>query len=880
MDKMGLNEIRKQFLNFFESKDHFVRPSYSLVPENDKSLLLINAGMAPLKPYFMGTDIPPRKRMATCQKCIRTGDIENVGRTARHATFFEMLGNFSFGDYFKNESIQWGWEFVTQYLKMPIEKLWVSVYEEDDEAYRIWNQTIGLPPERIVKLGKEDNFWEIGLGPCGPCSEIYYDRGEKYGCGGSDCKPGCECDRFIEFWNHVFTQFDKDEEGNYHPLPNPNIDTGMGLERVACIMQDVDSIFEIDTIRYILDEVVKISGQNADNISPKADISIRIVTDHVRSVTFMVSDGIMPSNEGRGYVLRRLLRRAARHGKLIGIKTAFLTRLVDKVIEVSGEAYPELIEKQEYIKKVIAIEEERFQETIDQGSEILKNYIDELRKKNQYVLSGENAFKLYDTFGFPLELTKEILEEEKMTVDEEAFKLEMEKQRQRARLARQNQEGEGWKDDIYSKLHEDIRSEFKGYEAYEMSGEILALIKNGEIVNAVSQGDQVTVILDQTPFYSEGGGQVGDKGILYNEGCKIKIYDCKKANNDRILHLGEVMEGSITQDTVVKAAIDIENRLNAARNHTATHLLHQALRDIIGQHVEQSGSLVTPDKLRFDFSHFQPLTMEELDKVEALVNQKVLEGLTVQAEEMALEEAKKKGATALFGEKYKDVVRTISIGNYSMELCGGTHLSNTSEIGLFKIVTEGGVAAGIRRIEAVTGQKAYAYTKEKEQKLNEIEKILKTNSKEVVAKVQNLLNELKDAQREIEVAKDKLASGATTEILNSMVEINHIKVIKYKLSDVDMDSLRNLGDKLKDKLGSGVVVLASKNNDKVNFVAMATEDVVAKGIHAGNIIKQVAKIAGGGGGGRPTMAQAGAKNASKIDEALDHVLEVVKSQIK
>ncbi|WZL71484.1 alanine--tRNA ligase [Clostridiaceae bacterium 35-E11] len=880
MEKMGLNEIRKQFLDFFESKEHFVRPSYSLVPENDKSLLLINAGMAPLKPYFMGTDVPPKKRMATCQKCIRTGDIENVGKTARHATFFEMLGNFSFGDYFKNESIQWGWEFVTKYLKMPIDKLWISVYEEDDEAYAIWHEKIGLPTERIVKLGKEDNFWEIGLGPCGPCSEIYYDRGEKYGCGAPDCKPGCECDRFIEFWNHVFTQFDKDEQGNYHPLPNPNIDTGMGLERVACIMQDVDSIFEIDTIRYILDEVVKISGQDYSNISSKTDVSIRIITDHVRSVTFMVSDGIMPSNEGRGYVLRRLLRRAARHGKLIGIKNTFLITLVDKVIEISGEAYPELIEKQEYIKKVIAIEEERFQETIDQGSEILKNYIEELKKQNKYVLSGENAFKLYDTFGFPLELTKEILEEEKMSVDEEAFKIEMEQQRQRARAARQSQEGEGWKDDIYSKLHEDIRSDFKGYEAYEMSGKILALIKNGEIVNAVSQGDQVTVILDKTSFYPEGGGQVGDKGILYNEGCKIKIYDCKKANNDRILHLGEVLEGSIEQEMVVKAMINIENRLNSARNHTATHLLHQALRDIIGQHVEQSGSLVTPDKLRFDFSHFQSLTDEELDKVEALVNQKILEGLAVQAEEMALEEAKKKGATALFGEKYKDVVRTISIGNYSMELCGGTHISNTSKIGLFKIVTEGGVAAGIRRIEAITGYKAYEYTKEKEFKLSEIAKLLKTNPKEVIGKVENLLNELKDAQKEIEIVKNKLASGATTEILNSMVETNNIKVIKYKLADMDMDNLRNLGDKLKDKLGSGVVVLASSNNGKVNFVAMATEDVIAKGIHAGNIIKQVAKIAGGGGGGRPTMAQAGAKDISKIDEALEHVLTVVNEQIK
>ncbi|MCT4621509.1 MAG: alanine--tRNA ligase [Marinisporobacter sp.] len=879
MEKMSLNEIRKQFLDFFESKDHHVRASYPLVPENDKSLLLINAGMAPLKNYFMGTEVPPKKRMSTCQKCIRTGDIENVGKTARHATFFEMLGNFSFGDYFKNESIAWGWEFVTKYLKLPVEKLWVTVYEEDDEAYEIWNKKIGVDPERIVRLGKEDNFWEIGVGPCGPCSEIYYDRGEKYGCSDPDCKPGCECDRYIEFWNHVFTQFDKDEDGNYNPLPNPNIDTGMGLERMACIIQGVDSIFEIDTIKHILNKVLDISGQKYGQGNEKTDTSIRIITDHIRSVTFMVCDGIMPSNEGRGYVLRRLLRRAARHGKLLGVKGDFLTQLVDCVLEVSSDAYPELLERKEYIKKVIAVEEERFQETIDQGSEILKGYIDELKQENKNILSGENAFRLYDTYGFPLELTKEILEEENMTADEEGFKAEMEKQRERARNARANNEGEGWKEDVYAKLDENIKSQFKGYKEYEMNSKILALVNNGEIVESVQKGDAVTVILDETPFYPEGGGQIGDLGLLVSEGCQIKITDCKK-NNDRILHVGEVLEGSVSTDSVVKACIDVKNRMNSARNHTATHLLQKALRNVLGNHVEQSGSLVTPDRLRFDFTHFQGLTEVELERVEEIVNQKVLEGLNVLAEEMDIHEAKKKGATALFGEKYGDVVRVVSMGEYSVELCGGTHLNNTSQVGLFKIISEGGVAAGIRRIEAVTGQKSYEYMKEQELKIKEVSKLLKSNPKEVVTKVENLVNELKGVHKEVETLKNKLAKGAVDEILATAVEIEDIKVIRYKLSGLDMDSLRKLGDQLKDKLGTGIVVLGTEKDNKGNFIAMATEDAVKKGVHAGNVIRQVAKIAGGGGGGKPTMAQAGAKDISKIDEALEQVMNFVREQLK
>ncbi|MDF2546523.1 MAG: alaS [Anaerosolibacter sp.] len=879
MDKMSLNEVRSKFLSFFEGKDHLVRSSFPLVPQNDKSLLLINSGMAPLKPYFMGVDTPPHKRMVTCQKCIRTGDIENVGKTARHGTFFEMLGNFSFGDYFKNESIKWGWEFVTDWLKMPIERLWVSVYENDDEAYEIWNKTIGVPEERIVRLGKADNFWEIGLGPCGPCSEIYFDRGEKYGCDSSHCKPGCDCDRYVEFWNHVFTQYDKDEQGNYNPLPKPNIDTGMGLERVACIMQDVDSIFEVDTIRYILDGVVEISGQSY-GVDPKKDISIRIITDHIRSVTFMVSDGIMPSNEGRGYVLRRLLRRAARHGKLLGIKNNFLNILVERVIKVSGDGYPELREKSEYINKVIGIEEERFHETIDQGSEILKNYIEELKLGGHTVLSGEQAFRLYDTYGFPLELTKEILEEERMAVDENSFKAEMEKQRERARSARQDMEGEGWKEDVFSQLDQQIKSSFNGYDTLTLPATVLAMVKGSEIVHEANIGDQVTIILDKTPFYPEGGGQTGDKGVLWNEACKARVIDVKKGHNDRILHICEIIDGKIGTGVMIHTEVDRETRISTARNHTATHLLHKALKSILGQHVEQAGSMVTSERLRFDFSHFQPLSDEEVERVEEIVNMKILESLQVDASEMAIEEAKKKGATALFGEKYGDHVRVVSIGDYSMELCGGTHVQSVSQIGLFKIISESGVAAGIRRIEAVTGLKAYQYIKEKEAKLKEVSILLKTTPKEVVTRVENLINDLKSVQKEAETLKNKMATGSVDEILSNVNQIKGINVVVHKLAGLDMDSLRNLGDHLRDKLGSGLVVLGTDFNDKVNFLAMATQDVVDQGVHAGNIIKEIAKIAGGGGGGRPNMAQAGAKDVSKIDEALKEVAVLVERQVK
>lgn len=879
MEKLGLNHIRQLFLDFFERKDHFVRSSYSLVPENDKSLLLINSGMAPLKPYFIGVDTPPKKRMVTCQKCIRTGDIENVGKTARHGTFFEMLGNFSFGDYFKKEAIEWSWEFVTIYLKMPTDKLWVSIYENDDEAFEIWNKDIGISPEKIVRLGKADNFWEIGLGPCGPCSEIYYDRGEKYGCENAACEPGCDCDRYVEFWNLVFTQFDRDEEGNYHLLPKPNIDTGMGLERVACIMQEVDSIFEVDTIKYILDTVVQLSGQKYGE-SAKNDVSLRIITDHIRSVVFMVSDGIMPSNEGRGYVLRRLLRRAARHGKLLGIMDSILVKLVDIVVEVSGNAYPELLNKLDYIKKVIAIEEERFQETIDQGSDILKGYVSELKADGKTVLSGDKAFRLYDTYGFPLELTKEILDEEGLQVDEGAFKVEMDKQRERARTARHNSDEEGWKDDVYAQLGSHIISKFKGYSLSETSSKVLAIVSNGKLTNQGQNGDKVTIILDETTFYPEGGGQVGDHGLLGNESCRVQIFDCKKGNNERILHVGEVLEGTVSIGDTLRTAIDTERRTHVKRNHSATHLLHKVLKEVLGPHIEQSGSLVTPEKLRFDFTHFQPLTHDELAEVERLVNLKILENLQITAMEMSINEAKKKGAAALFGEKYGDHVRVISMGDFSMELCGGTHLHSTSQIGLFKITSEGGVAAGIRRIEAVTGAFAYEYIREKEALLMDLSKVLKTNPRDILVRVDSLLSELKAVQKEMDSLKRKLASNSIQDIMDNRTVVKEISVITYKLDDMDMDQLRELGDRIKDKMGTGVVVLGSKQNDKVNFVAMATDDVVKKGIHAGNIIKQVAQKCGGGGGGKPAMAQAGAKDSSKIDVALKLVPELVSQQVK
>ncbi len=870
MEKMGLNEIREKFLEFFKSKDHYSRMSYSLVPQNDKSLLLINAGMAPMKTYFMGTEVPPNKRMATCQKCIRTGDIENVGITARHATFFEMLGNFSFGDYFKRESIKWGWEFVTEWLDMPEEKLWVTVYEDDDEAYEIWEKEIGVPKERIVRLGKEDNFWEIGTGPCGPCSEIYFDRGEKFSCGLDTCKPGCDCDRFIEFWNHVFTQFDKDDEGNYNLLPNPNIDTGMGLERVACIMQNVDSIFEIDTIRYVLDEVVELSGKPYGN-NRKDDISIRIITDHIRAVTFMTADGIMPSNEGRGYVLRRLLRRAARHGKLLGIEKQFLTELVDKVIQISKDAYPELLEKREYIKKVLEIEEKRFQQTIDSGIEILNGHIEAMRKDGINQLSGRDAFVLYDTYGFPLDLTKEILEEMDISVDEEEFEKEMSVQKDRARQARKDQNDVGWEFGSELEKLKTEKTEFVGYDMFEAQGEVLAIIKSGLPMEEAEKDDEVQIIMDSTPFYAESGGQLADKGWIKTPNGLFEVSDCRKKNN-LFIHYGIVKEGNVGIGEMAISKIDEKNRMDTARNHTATHLLHRALRNVLGEHVEQAGSLVTPDRLRFDFTHFDNVKENQLDEVEAIVNEKVMEALQIDISEMELEKAKELGATALFGEKYGNIVRVVKVDDYSTELCGGTHLDNTSEVGMFKIIAEGGIAAGVRRIEAVTGRKAYAYVKEAEKEMQKVMELVKANSQnEVEGKLVQILEDLKTTKKLNDEFKRGMADSSIDELLGGLKNVNGFNVITGKVEDIDAETLRELGDKILNKLENGLVVLVSDDGEKLNYAAMADKEAVSNGIHCGKIVKEVAKIASGGGGGRPNMAQAGAKDRSMALASLEQV---------
>ena len=881
MQQMGLNEIRSKFLKFFESKDHYLKESASLVPQNDKSLLLINSGMAPLKNYFAGVEVPPSVRMTTCQKCIRTGDIENVGKTARHGTFFEMLGNFSFGDYFKEQSISWGWEFVTQHLNIPEEKVWVTVYEEDDEAFGIWENQIKIPKERIVRLGKDDNFWEIGIGPCGPCSELYFDRGEEYGCDNPDCKPGCDCDRYLEFWNHVFTQFNRDEEGNYGQLEHKNIDTGMGLERMACIMQGVDTIFDVDTIKHILNTVEKMANVEYGK-GGKTDVSIRIITDHIRAVSFLVADGVLPSNEGRGYVLRRLLRRAARHGKLLGIKENFLYKLVDEVIKVSGEAYPELVEKESYIKKVIRIEEEKFNETIEQGMEILASYIADLKKNGETTLSGENAFKLYDTYGFPIDLTQEILEEEHLSIDEEAFNEEMNKQRERARSARGNMDGESWKEDPLSKLDSSVASTFEGYFELENSGIIKAIVKDNELVDSAVAGDKVIVVLYKTTFYPEGGGQAGDAGLLVNknEDIVVEVIDTKKGANNTIKHIGIVKSGMINTGEKLSTIVDKEIRMASARNHSATHLLHKALKEVLGEHVNQAGSLVTSERLRFDVTHFEAITKEELKVIEEKVNDVILESLNITCENMSINDAKNKGAMALFGEKYGDEVRVVSMGDYSIELCGGTHLTNTSQIGMFKILSEGGVAAGVRRIEAITGRAVYNYLKEKEEVISNVCLNLKTKEDSLSQKVTSLIEENKSLSKELHDMKTKMSLQAVDSVLDSKLDVNGVNLVTTKFEGMDMNTLKEVADNLRDKLVSGVVVLANTTDDKLNLVATATKDAVDKGVHCGNIVKSIAQIAGGKGGGRPNMAQAGAPDVSKVDEALNHASEVLKSQVK
>ena len=879
MKNLGVNEIRKKYLDFFQEKGHLKMNSFSLVPQNDKSLLLINSGMAPLKPFFTGQQIPPNKRVTTCQKCIRTGDIENVGKTARHGTFFEMLGNFSFGDYFKRESIRWGWEFVTEHLNIPEDRLWVTVYEEDDDAFNIWSKEMNFPTERIVRLGKDDNFWEIGTGPCGPCSEIYFDRGESFGCDNPNCKPGCDCDRYLEFWNHVFTQFDRDEEGNYGQLEHKNIDTGMGLERMACIMQDVDNIFEVDTIRHIISSIEKVAnveyGKNA-----KTDVSIRIITDHIRAVSFLVADGVLPSNEGRGYVLRRLLRRAARHGKLLGIKENFLYKLVDEVIKVSGEAYPELVEKESYIKKVIRIEEEKFNETIDQGSEILASYIEDLKKNNLKTLSGENAFKLYDTYGFPIDLTKEILEEVGLDLDEEAFNDEMNKQRERARSARGNMEGESWKEDPLSKLDESAASSFEGYNDLSLVGKVNAIVINDEIVESAKEGDKIAIVLNQTTFYPEGGGQAGDCGILSNDSVTIEITDTRKGANNTIKHIGFVKSGEVKVNDELITLVNKDVRMASARNHTATHLLHKVLKEVLGEHVNQAGSLVNAERLRFDVTHFEAISKDELRLIEEKVNDAILASLEINCENMGINEAKEKGATALFGEKYGMEVRVVSMGDFSIELCGGTHLKNTSQVGMFKILSEGGVAAGVRRIEAITGKAVYEYLKERDTVIADVCTTLKAKEDNLTQRATQLVEENKSLAKDLHEIKAKMSLQSADSILDSKIEINGVNLVTAKFEDMDMNTLRETADTLRDKLGSGVVVMANIADNKVNFIVTATKDVLEKGIHSGNIVREVAQIAGGKGGGRPNMAQAGANDVTKVEEALNYAGEVIKSQVK
>ena len=879
MKSYGLNELRKKYLEFFESKGHLALPSFSLVPENDKSLLLINAGMAPLKPYFTGQEIPPRTRVTTCQKCIRTGDIENVGKTARHGTFFEMLGNFSFGDYFKHEAIAWSWEFLTKVLEIPEDRLYPSVYLEDDEAFDIWNKEIGVAKDRIFRFGKEDNFWEHGAGPCGPCSEIYYDRGEKYGCGKPGCTVGCECDRYIEIWNNVFTQFENDGEGHYTELENKNIDTGMGLERLATVMQDVDSIFDVDTIKAIRDKICEFAGVSYGE-EYKTDVSIRVITDHIRSVTFMVSDGITPSNEGRGYVLRRLLRRAARHGRLLGIQGEFLAKLSETVMAESHTGYPELLDRKDYIIKLITVEEQNFNKTIDQGLAILNTMMEDLQKSAEKVLSGENTFKLYDTYGFPIDLTIEILEEKGFSVDEDGFKKAMENQRQTARDARETTNYMGKDVTIYQSIDASVESKFVGYDRLTHESKVTVLTTKDAIVDELKEGEEGTILVEETPMYATMGGQVADAGVIEGTDGTFVVEDVIKLQGTKIGHVGRVTKGVIKKGETVKLTVDEEQRNLTANNHSATHLMQQALREVLGSHVEQKGSLVDKDKLRFDFTHFSPMTEEEIAKVEEIVNREIAAGLDVVTNEMSIEDAKKTGAMALFGEKYGEVVRVVQMGTFSSELCGGTHVSNTRNISAFKIISESGVAAGVRRIEALTGKALFEYYNTMESELQEAAKLLKAVPLEVSAKVVSLQDEVKQLQKENDKLKAKLAKEAAGDLLSEAKEVDGIHILTKQLTDVDMNGMRDLGDEAKQKLGEAFIVFASQVGEKVNLIAMATDGAMKKGAHAGNLIKEVASIVGGGGGGRPNMAQAGGKLPEKIPEALACAKTVMEQQIK
>jgi len=875
----GVNELRRMFLDFFESKGHLVMKSFSLVPHNDNSLLLINSGMAPLKPYFTGQEIPPRRRVATCQKCIRTGDIENIGKTARHGTFFEMLGNFSFGDYFKTEAIHWSWEFLTEVVGLDPDRLYPSVYLDDDEAFDIWNKEVGIPAERIFRFGKEDNFWEHGSGPCGPCSEIYYDRGEKFGCGKPGCTVGCDCDRYIEVWNNVFSQFDNDGHGNYSELKQKNIDTGMGLERLAVVVQGVDSLFTVDTNKALLDRVCQLAGKEYQK-DHETDVSLRIVTDHIKSCTFMISDGIMPSNEGRGYVLRRLLRRAARHGRKLGIEGKFLADLSTTVIELSKDGYPELEEKQAMILKVLSEEEDKFNKTIDQGLSILGDMEAEMQAAGEKSLSGANAFKLYDTYGFPLDLTKEILEERGYTVDEDGFAAAMKEQKEKARKARKTTNYMGADVTVYQSIDAAVTSEFVGYDQLEASSTISVLTTEDEIVEALTDGQRGTIIADQTPFYGTMGGQQGDVGTISSPNGEFKVEETIHLQGSKIGHVGVMTKGMLRVGEKVNLKVCAENRQLTCKNHSATHLLQKALRMVLGDHVEQAGSYVDAGRLRFDFTHFSAMTPEEIKKTEELVNREIQASLPVVTEVMSLDEAKKTGAMALFGEKYGEKVRVVKMGDFSVELCGGTHVSNTSSIASFKILSETGIAAGVRRIEALTSQGLIRHYEEVEEQLHQAAKTAKTTPAALNAKIESLLEEIRSLSSENEKLKNKLANESLGDVASQVKEIEGLKVLATKVDGVDMNGLRNLGDQMKNQLGECVVVMASVQDGKVNLMATATDGAQKRGAHAGNLIKAIAGLVGGGGGGRPGMAQAGGKNPAGIEDALKKAVEVVEEQTK
>lgn len=874
MEWTSLNDLREKYLSFFESKGHLRLPSFSLVPNNDKSLLLINSGMAPMKKYFTGEVTPPRNRVTTCQKCIRTPDIENVGKTARHGTFFEMLGNFSFGDYFKKEATAWAWEFCTEVLELPVDKLWVTIYEDDDEAYDIWTKQNGVSPDRIVRLGKEDNFWEHGQGPCGPCSEIHFDRGEKYGCGKPDCGPGCECDRYVEFWNNVFSQFDNDGNGNYSELAHKNIDTGMGLERLACIMQNVDNIFEVDTVQNIMKKISEIAGVTYHD-DEKKDISLRVITDHIRSSTFMISDGVIPSNNGRGYVLRRLIRRACRHGRLLGLNEPFLYKVCDTVIAENERAYPELKDKAELIKKVILSEEESFGKTIDAGLALLDEYIAKTEGK---VFSGEDAFKLNDTYGFPLDLTKDILEEKGFIVDEDKFNALLENQKRTARAARKDSDTDAWKSET---IKIDAKAtDFVGYNEYDCTAQIVAVISDGEQKDMLGAGEEGIIVLDKTSFYAESGGQVGDSGVISSDNGVFIVADTAK-NADKIyLHSGKVDRGVICVGDTVKASINAERRNMIKRNHTAAHLLQAALRQVLGNHVEQAGQLVNEKEVRFDFTHFNALSDDEILKVECLVNDFILKAETVESLEMPIEEAKKMGAMMLFGEKYGNIVRVVKAGDFSTEFCGGTHVSNSGQIGLFKIVSESSVAAGVRRITALTGTNLLTAFAANENLIKLSASVLKTGINDVKEKIDSIVADNKTKDKEIQALNAELTKLKSADALSKPIDIDGLEVYIARLDGTTPDALRSMGDDIKSTNYNAVAVIAGINGEKASIVAVCGKNAVAKGVKAGDVVREVAKLAGGGGGGRPDSAMAGAKDLSKLDSALSSAINIIKGFIK